>query len=119
MKRKMMVSLLVLMIALIYNTTTFAQAMPDASTSPPASSGTNGQGNKGGQLRGLDRADQVAGQHGQQGRETARDAQLKRQTHPHPERSGVMERCVKPERPLTIVAERSAGAIKSYNLDGL
>ena len=97
MKRKMMVSLLVLMIAFIFNTTTFAQATPDASTSPPPSSGTNGQSNKGGQLRGLDRADQAAGQHGQQGRETARDAQLKRQTHP--ERSGVMERPVKPERP--------------------
>jgi len=97
MRRKMMVSLLVLMIAFIFNTTTFAQATPDASASPPASSDTNGQGNKGGQLRGLDRADQAAGQHGQQGRETARDAQLKRQTHP--ERSSVLERPVKPERP--------------------
>jgi hypothetical protein len=34
MKRKMMVSLLVLMIAFIFNTTTFAQVTPDASTSP-------------------------------------------------------------------------------------
>ena len=34
MKRKMMVSLLVLMIAVIFNTTTFAQVTPDASTSP-------------------------------------------------------------------------------------
>ena len=39
-------------------------------------------GQRGGQLRGLDRADQAAGQHGQQGREAAREAQLKRQTHP-------------------------------------
>ena len=97
MRRKMIVSLLVLMIAFTFNTTTFAQATPDASAPPPASSGTNGQANKGGQLRGLDRADQAAGQHGQQGRETARDAQLNRQ--PHPERSGVLERPVKPERP--------------------
>ena len=97
MRLKMMMSLLVLMIAFIFNTTTFAQATPDASAPLPASSGTNGQGNKGGQLRGLDRADQAAGQHGQQGRETAREAQLKRQTHP--ERSGVLEHPVKPERP--------------------
>jgi hypothetical protein len=93
----MIVSLFFLMITFIFNTTTFARATPDASTSPPVSSGTNGQGDKGGQLRGLDRADQAAGQHGQQGRETARDAQLKRQTHP--ERSGLMERPLKPERP--------------------
>jgi hypothetical protein len=97
MRRKKLVSLLFLMIAFIFNTTTFVQAMPDASAPPPASSSTNGQANKGGQLRGLDRADQAAGQHGQQGRETARDAQLKRQTHP--ERSGVLERPMKPERP--------------------
>lgn len=96
MRRNMMVGLLVLMIAFIFHTTTFAQATPDAATSPPVSSSTDGQGNKGGQLRGLDRADQAAGQRGQQGRETARDAQLKRQTHP--ERSGVLERPMKPER---------------------
>lgn len=97
MRHKIMVRLPVLMIALIFNTPTFAQATPDASASPPASSDTNGQGNKGGHLRGLDRADQAAGQHGQQGRETASDAQLKRQTLP--DRSGVLELPVKPERP--------------------
>ena len=48
-----MVSLLVLMIAVIFNTTTFAQATLDPSSPLPASSGTNGQGNKVGQLRGL------------------------------------------------------------------
>jgi len=97
MKRQMMVSLLVLMIAFIFNTTTFAQVSPDASTSPPASPGKHERSNNGGQLRGLDRADQVAGQHGRHGRETARDAQLNRQLHP--ERSGLLERSVKPERP--------------------
>ena len=97
MRRKMMLSLFVLMIAFTFNTTTFAQARPDASTPPPASSDNGERSNKGGQLRGLDRADQVAGQHGQQGRERARDAQLNRQTHP--ERSGVLERPMKPERP--------------------
>ena len=97
MRRKMMLSLFVLMIAFTFNTTTFAQARPDASTPPSASSDNGERSNKGGQLRGLDRADQVAGQHGQQGRERARDAQLNRQTHP--ERSGVLERPMKPERP--------------------
>lgn len=96
MKRNMVVSLFVWMIAALFNATAFAQATPDVPTPPPASSGKNEQGNKGGQLRGLDRADQAAGQHGQQGRETARDAQLNRQTHP--ERSGAIERPVKPER---------------------
>jgi hypothetical protein len=97
MRRRMMLSLFVLMTAFTFNTTTFAQARPDASTPPPSDSSDNGErSNKGGQLRGLDRADQVAGQHGQQGREIARDAQLNRQTHP--ERSGVLERPAKPER---------------------
>jgi hypothetical protein len=97
MRRRMMVSLFVLMIAFTFTTTTFGQARPDASTPPPASSDNGERSNKGGQLRGLDRADQAAGQHGQQGRERARDAQLNRQTHP--ERSGVLERPMKPERP--------------------
>jgi hypothetical protein len=35
----------------------------------------NGHGNKGGKLRGLDRADQVAGEHGKQGRDNARAKQ--------------------------------------------
>lgn len=96
MKEIIVVSLFVWMIATVFNTAAIAQVMPDVPTPPPASSGKNEQANKGGQLRGLDRADQAAGQHGQQGRETARDAQLNRQTHP--ERSGVLERPVKPER---------------------
>ena len=58
MRRKMMVSLLVLMIAVTFNTTTFAQATLDASTPPPASSDNDERSNKAGQLRGLDRADQ-------------------------------------------------------------
>jgi hypothetical protein len=96
MRRRMMVSVFVLMIAFTFNTTTFAQARPAASTPPSGSSDNGERSNKGGQLRGLDRAEQVAGQHGQQGREIARDAQLNRQTHP--ERSGVLERPAKPER---------------------
>lgn len=35
----------------------------------------NAHTNKGGKLRGLDRADQVAGEHGKQGRENAREKQ--------------------------------------------
>jgi hypothetical protein len=58
LRPKMMVNLLVLMIAFIFNTTTFVQAMPDASTSPPASPSRNERSNKGGQLRCLDHADQ-------------------------------------------------------------
>ena len=50
--------------------------------------------NAGGELRGLDRADHVAGGHGREGRENARMMQMER---PHrPER---MERIERPERP--------------------
>lgn len=97
MKRKMVMSLFIGMIAAVFNVVAFAQATPNNPTPPPASSGKNEQSNKGGQLRGLDRADQAAGDNGQQGRETARDAQLNRPAHP--ERSGAMERPSKPERP--------------------
>jgi len=45
-----------------------------AASTPPSPPGSN----KGGELRGLDRADQAAGEHGQQGRENARAAQGKR-----------------------------------------
>ena len=76
--------------------TMLAQPTPGVLASPPSSSGKNGQDNKGGQLRGLDRGDQAAGQHGQQGRDTAREVQLNRQ--PHPDRSGALERPVMPER---------------------
>jgi hypothetical protein len=98
MKRNIVVlSLCVAMIAPVFTTKAFGQARPHVPNPPPASSGKNEQSNKGGLLRGLDRADQAAGEHGQQGRETARDAQLNRQAHP--ERSGEMERPSKPERP--------------------
>lgn len=98
MKRNQIVtSLFAVMIASAFSTTTFAQAKPDVPTSPPASAGSSERSNKGGQLRGLDRADQAAGEHGQQGRDTARDAQLNR-----PSRSeglGQPEPPVKPDRP--------------------
>lgn len=40
------------------------------------------QSDKGGQLRGLDRADEMAGEHGRQGRERAREAQANRPQKP-------------------------------------
>ena len=50
--------------------------------------------NAGGELRGLDRADSVAGEHGREGRENARMMQLDR-----PNRPERMERIERPERP--------------------
>jgi len=50
--------------------------------------------NAGGEVRGLDRADQVAGEHGQQGRDNARVAQTER-----PNRPERVERAQRPERP--------------------
>lgn len=95
MKREIAVSLFVAMTA--FSAMAVAQTPSDTATPPPASPGLPEQSNKGGHLRGLDRADQAAGQHGQQGRDNARDAQLNR---PHaPERSGLPERPVKPDRP--------------------
>lgn len=41
----------------------------------PKDADDNGHSNKGGKLRGLDRADQVAGEHGKQGRDNARAKQ--------------------------------------------
>ena len=73
---------------------------PSSPTTPPPTSTPKDQpstSNKGGQLRGLDRADQAAGEHGQQGRETARDAQLNRPNTP--ERSGFPDHPVRPELP--------------------
>lgn len=53
--------------------------------------------NAGGELRGLDRADHVAGEHGREGRENARMMQMDR---PHrPERIERPERSEHPERP--------------------
>ena len=74
-----------------------ALAQTPLSPTASASSGDKEQrGNKGGQLRGLDRADQMAGEHGQQGRDRARDAQLNR---PNPsERMGIPDRPVRPDR---------------------
>jgi len=56
----------------------FAQAgadLPKPSTAPEGS-------NKGGEVRGLNRADEVAGGHGRQGRERAREAQQQRPDKP-------------------------------------
>ena len=64
---------------------------PNPAPTAPVHTDKNQQSNKGGHLRGLDRADQMAGEHGQQGRETARDAQLNR-----PDR---FERPAPPDRP--------------------
>ena len=55
-----------------------AQSTPDKPKKPPASE----RSNKGGQQRGLDRADEVAGEHGKQGRERAREAQQNRPDKP-------------------------------------
>lgn len=50
--------------------------------------------NRGGEVRGLDRADQVAGEHGPQGRDNAREAQMAR-----PDRGDRVQRPERPERP--------------------
>jgi len=84
---KLVLSGVVMVIALAFSTVTFAQNTP-----PVGSTGTAGtaidQGkaktakkdkkkeadqhsNKGGELRGLNRADEVAGEHGDRGRDTA------------------------------------------------
>ena len=46
-------------------------AKPTAAHPAPKGDGDNQHGNKGGECRGLARAAQVAGEHGQEGRETA------------------------------------------------
>lgn len=56
--------------------------------------------NAGGELRGLDRADQVAGEHGREGRDNARAVQLDRPNRPErPQRPERPERPQRPERP--------------------
>jgi hypothetical protein len=95
MNWNMMVSLCVPV--LFFSSMAIAQTPVAPTTQPPVSSGKTEQSNKGGQLRGLDRADQAAGQHGQQGRDTARDAQLNRPNHP--EQPNIPERSNSPERP--------------------
>lgn len=97
MRQKIVTGLLIAMIA--FCPVALAQA-PSSPTAPPSNLPPKEQprkSNKGGQLRGLDRADQVAGEHGQQGRERARDAQLNRPNTP--ERSGFPDHPVRPERP--------------------
>lgn len=82
-----------------FSSLALAQTPSSPSTPPPTSPAKEqpSTSNKGGQLRGLDRADQAAGEHGQQGRETARDAQ---QNRPNPsERPGFSDRPVRPDRP--------------------
>ena len=97
MKQKILMSLFTAMIA--FSPAALAQTSPNPTTplptSPPKEQPSTS--NKGGQLRGLDRADQAAGEHGQQGRETARDAQLNQPNRP--ERSGLLDRSVRPDRP--------------------
>src|SRR5215831_1450076 len=97
MRRKIATGLLTAMIA--FSPMALAQT-PSSPTAPPSTLPPKEQpskSNKGGQLRGLDRADQVAGEHGEQGRERARDAQLNRPNTP--ERSGFLDHPVRPERP--------------------
>lgn len=53
--------------------------------------------NSGGELRGLDRASQVAGDHGQQGRDHARDVQMERANRP--DRLDHQQRPEHPDRP--------------------
>jgi len=91
MKRNQLLAALVTVIlAVAFNTIAVAQTAPPGVTKPTApEQGNPERSNKGGQLRGLDRADRVAGEHGKQGRDTARDAQLNRPAHPvRPERPG-------------------------------
>lgn len=59
--------------------------------------------NAGGEVRGLDRADQVAGEHGREGRDRARAAQMDRPSRmeraDRPQRPERPERPQRPERP--------------------
>ncbi len=56
--------------------------------------------NAGGEVRGLDRADQVAGEHGREGRDNARSVQMDRSNRPERvERSQRPERPERPQRP--------------------
>jgi len=95
MRQTIVASLFTAMIA--FNAMALAQTPSDPTSAPPASFYKEQPSNKGGQRRGLDRANQVAGEHGQQGRNTARDAQFNR---PNPsERSSHSDRPVRPNRP--------------------
>lgn len=60
----------------------------------------NSRSNSGGELRSLDRADRVAGDRGQQGRDNARAAQMDRPNRvERPQRTERPERPQRPERP--------------------
>jgi len=97
MRQNIATGLLTVMIA--FSPMALAQAPPSPtglpSNVPPKERPS--KSNKGGQLRGLDRAAQVAGEHGEQGRERARDAQLNRPNTP--ERSGFPDHPGRPDRP--------------------
>jgi hypothetical protein len=81
----------------VFSAMALAQTPSGPTSPPPVSPHKEQPSNKGGQLRGLDRADQVAGEHGQQGRDRARDAQFNR---PNPsDRSGLPDRPVRPNHP--------------------
>jgi len=96
--RCILTSLFAVTIALAISTVTFAQTTPPAPGTPEQSNpGTPAQSNKGGAVRGPDRADQVAGEHGQQGRDRARVAQEQRENRP--ERSDRPERSQRAEKP--------------------
>jgi hypothetical protein len=95
MRQTIIASLLTAIIP--FSAMALAQTPPGPTSSPPTSRHKEQSSNKGGQLRGLDRADQVAGEHGQQGRDRARDAQINR---PNPfNRSGLPDRPAMPNRP--------------------
>lgn len=95
MKQKLVTCLFTAMLA--FSPVAFAQSPSNPTTTPSTSTDKDQRSNKGGQLRGLDRADQMAGEHGRQGRETARDAQITRPDRF--QRSGLADRPVRPDRP--------------------
>lgn len=102
--KRILTGMFAVIIALAFSNTTFSQVTPATPATPPeksasavsepatpeakgevkaekkgkraaSSSSKADHSNKGGELRGLDRADQSAGEHGQQGRTRARDKQ--------------------------------------------
>jgi hypothetical protein len=96
---RIMTSVLATIIAVAISGITFAQTTPPGPGTPEQSTsspGTPEQSNRGGALRGLDRADEVAGEHGKQGRDRARAAQERAN---RPERSERPDRPQRPERP--------------------
>jgi hypothetical protein len=95
MRQTIVASLFMAMFA--FSAMALAQTASGPTSPPPASRHKEQPSNKGGQLRGLDRADEVAGDHGRQGRDRARDAQFNR---PNPSnRSTLPDHPVRPNRP--------------------